>query len=973
MTAGHSAFALLREQHIDSLNVTVAEYEHKKTGAMHYHIAADNPENVFLVGFRTVPVDSTGVAHILEHTALCGSQKYPVRDPFFMMIRRSLNTFMNAFTSSDWTAYPFASQNKKDFNNLLDVYLDAAFFSRLDPLDFAQEGHRIEFAKIDDPESELVYKGVVFNEMKGAMSSPVSTLWQTLTSHLFPTNTYHYNSGGEPECIPDLTHQQLKDFYAKHYHPSNAIFLTFGDIPAIEHQEKFEQQVLTHFDRSPVQISVSDEIRYDRPIAVEERYALDDDNDAAEKTHIVLGWLLDHSSDHKALLRAQLLSHVLLENSASPLLKALETTKLGSAPSPLCGLEDSNKEMTFICGIEGSKPEHAEALEKLVLDVLNDVAENGVPQADVEAVLHQIELSQREITGGSYPYGLQLILAALPVAIHRGDPIAMLNLDEALLELREAIKDLDYIKSLVKTHLLDNKHRVRLILKPDTGLSAAKKAKEKERLAKIKAALSDAEKQDVIKRSKALLERQAQEDDPSILPKVTISDIPKTSFMAEGEQGQCGSQPASFYAQGTNGLVYQDVVFALPKLNPELLNVMPFFNSFVGELGSGDKDYLAMQQWQSQISGGIHASSNINSAIDNVQQLTGKFILSGKALVRNEAALNALLVTTFNDMRFDEQERMRELVAQMRASREQSITGNGHSLAMMAASSGLSPSARLSHQLHGLAGIKFIKQLDASLKDKKAMDKFSQQLQAIHELLLQAPREFLLIGENDVLPEFQAVVAEHWTNGKVAEKFAGFSLPEVSEQTREMWLTSTQVNFCAKAFPTVPVDHPDAPVLSVLSGFLRNGYLHRAIREQGGAYGGGASHDTDSAAFRFYSYRDPRLQETLDDFDKSLEWLAKDNHEWQPVEEAILGVISGIDKPGSPAGEARRAFYNNQFGRTKEQRQRFRERVLAVTLADLQRVANTYLKPSDASIAVITNPATKDQVGDLGLRVVTGL
>ena len=240
----HPSFKWLRSERIDSLNLTLQEFQHIETGALHYHMDAENTENVFLVAFRTVPMDSTGVAHILEHTSLCGSKKYPVRDPFFMMIRRSLNTFMNAFTSSDWTANPFASQNRKDFNNLMDVYLDAVFFTRLDELDFLQEGHRVEFKQADDASSELEYKGVVFNEMKGAMSSPVSVLWQEVSKYLYPTSTYHYNSGGEPQDIPDLTYQQLKDFHKTHYHPSNAVFMTFGDIPASEHQQKFEEQAL---------------------------------------------------------------------------------------------------------------------------------------------------------------------------------------------------------------------------------------------------------------------------------------------------------------------------------------------------------------------------------------------------------------------------------------------------------------------------------------------------------------------------------------------------------------------------------------------------------------------------------------------------------------------------------------------------------------------------------------------------------
>ena len=245
----HIDFNLIRTQGIESLGVEIEEYVHKKTGAVHYHLKTDNDENVFLLALRTMPMDSTGVAHILEHTALCGSKKYPVRDPFFMMIRRSLNTFMNAFTSSDWTAYPFASKNKKDFNNLLDVYLDAVFFAKLDEQDFAQEGHRLEFETPADPKSELQFKGVVYNEMKGAMSSVVSQLWQTVSKHLYPTNTYHFNSGGDPESILDLSYGQLKSFYKKHYHPSNAIFMTYGDIPAATHHESFAQY-LNQFERN---------------------------------------------------------------------------------------------------------------------------------------------------------------------------------------------------------------------------------------------------------------------------------------------------------------------------------------------------------------------------------------------------------------------------------------------------------------------------------------------------------------------------------------------------------------------------------------------------------------------------------------------------------------------------------------------------------------------------------------------------
>ncbi|MDB0065604.1 insulinase family protein, partial [Oceanospirillaceae bacterium] len=268
----HPAFRFLRQQTIDSLNISIQQYVHIATGAMHIHLASQQTENVFLVALKTMPQDSTGVAHVLEHTALCGSEKFPVRDPFFMMIRRSLNTFMNAFTSSDWTAYPFASQNKKDFNNLLEVYLDAVFFARLDALDFAQEGHRVEFTDDDKGQQSLTFKGVVFNEMKGAMSSPVSQLWDTLSKYLFPSTTYHFNSGGDPSDIPNLSHEQLLAFYKRHYHPSNAIFMTSGDILAATHQKSFEEHALHRFSAQKIDLFVADEKRYFSPIKVQESY-----------------------------------------------------------------------------------------------------------------------------------------------------------------------------------------------------------------------------------------------------------------------------------------------------------------------------------------------------------------------------------------------------------------------------------------------------------------------------------------------------------------------------------------------------------------------------------------------------------------------------------------------------------------------------------------------------------------------------
>lgn len=949
----HTSFEFIRSEKIESLNVHVEEYRHKITGAMHFHIAADQDENVFLVAFRTVPMDSKGVAHILEHTALCGSEHYPVRDPFFMMTRRSLNTFMNAFTSSDWTAYPFASQNRKDFFNLLDVYLDATFYSRLDPLDFAQEGHRVEFEEANNPESPLVYKGVVLNEMKGAMSSPVSTLWQTATKHLFPTVTYHYNSGGDPDSITDLSYDELLAFYRTHYHPSNAVFMTFGNIPAKELQARFEEQALSNFEKLDINIEVTDEKRVFSPVKVEEAYALDED-DTSGKTHHVMSWLLGHSIDLKEQLKAHLLSRVLLDNSASPLRYALESSELGSAPSPLCGLEDSNRQMSFMCGLEGSEPGNADAFEKLVIETLQRVAEDGVPQSMVEAHLHQLELGQREISGDGYPYGLSLIMASVSSAIHRGDPIALLNLDPVLDELRELIKDTDFIPSMIRELLLENTHRVCLTMRPDNKMTERKDQDEKAKLEVIKAGMSEEQTQFVIDQAAALEARQMQQDDESILPKVTLQDVPAQMHVPMSEQQALAGQTLDWYGQGTNGLVYQQVIIDLPELSDDELQIMPLFNYGMTELGCADRTYQENQQYHVQVSGGVSAYTTMRGATNDEQNVHGYFVVSGKALLHNQDALTKLLHETLNEARFDETTRLREIVAQQRSRKEQSITGQGHSLAIMAAAAQLSPAAQVDQKSRGLESIRFVKELDKQLDDPAALQELSAKLIAIHEKIKQAPRRFLLIGEPEQKESLTASMSQQWATSK-GTATSSLTLKATRKTVKQLWTTSTQVSFCAKAYPTVPVDHEDSAPLTILGDFLRNGFLHRAVREQGGAYGSGAGQDSGEAVFRFFSYRDPRLTETLDDFDGSVSWLLENDHDEAKLEEAILGVVSSIDKPGSPAGEAKGAYHSTLFGRTPEHRRAFRQRILNVKIDDLKRVAEKYLKPELASIAAVTS------------------
>ncbi|MCV2443568.1 insulinase family protein [Acinetobacter bereziniae] len=962
----HPAFQLVRQHHVEALDILVSEYKHKVTGAMHYHLATDHDENVFLVAFRTQPMDSKGEAHILEHTALCGSEKFPVRDPFFLMIRRSLNTFMNAFTAADWTAYPFATQNKKDFQNLLEVYMDAAFAANLNPLDFAQEGIRIELE-----DGQPVYKGVVFNEMKGAMSSPSDQLYHQLAHHLFPKTTYHYNSGGDPKDIPDLSYDELVTFYKSHYHPSNAIFMTFGDQSAYHLQEQFEKLALSKFTKGET-IYSKEEQRLTAPIEVQETYAVDAE-DLKDKTYHILSWLLPKTSDVKLRLGMRLVEGILLENSASPLRHYLETCGYAQSTGPIMGVDDSNYEMTFYCGVQGSNPEHAEAFRQGVLNILQDVASKPIDKDMVDAILHQIELHQREISGDGTPYGLTLILNGLGSAIHHNDPIHAWDVDTVIAEVKEELKDPMWLSNLIQVHLLDNPHRVQMTLVPDANKSALEAQEEKARLAKIGAALTDADKAEIIAQTEALKVRQETPDDLDLLPKVGLEDIPAELPIVQGQLREiiCNGidTPLNLYHAGTNGIYYQQVLIQIP----DQIVKSPYFNLLsvlMGEVGAGEYDYLQLQQLQTAVSGGLGMGASLRSKTDDKGQISAWLTLTTKSLTDRFDAIG-LLKLAFEQLRFDEKDRIIELLQQRKTRWASRLSGSGHSYAMQIASRQMSALAKRDYDNTGLGALNWLGDLVAKIEnDEVAYDEFIEELKSIHRGLMLAPKQFLLVCEEHHSERLVEEVQIVWDKLSVDQAPVYLSKVEQDDSHADQaWLIQANVQFCASAYQAVEVSHPDAAPLMVLAGYLRNGFLHSAIREKGGAYGGGASYDGNACSFRFYSYRDPRLAETFQDFEASLNWLLnKEQHAYQ-LEEAILGLVSSMDKPGSPAGEAITACYALLHGRTPAFRKQLRERLLNVTIDDLKRVTQTYLVEQKPVKAVVAPVAKKELLEQLGFEI----
>ena len=951
-------FNLEDQKYIKLLDLNAQIYTESEFNCKHIHLDSNSDEKVFMVAFRTIPEDSTGVAHILEHTALCGSKKYPVRDPFFMMIRRSLNTFMNAFTSSDWTAYPFATLNDKDFKNLLSVYLDSSFFPNLDKLDFYQEGHRLEFSDQKNIDSELEVKGVVFNEMKGAMSAVTSQLWHGLSKHLYSSSTYKHNSGGNPENIIDLTHEYLIDFHKKHYHPSNATFFTYGNIDVDEVQNYINKNVLTNFKPSDQSISVKNENRISSPKTVAEFYnpMPNDENNH----HVVLSWLLGESHNPVELLESFLMSNILLDNSASPLRKVLENTDLGKSLSPLTGLETDHKELVFAAGLEGVRSNKQKEVQDLIINCLKDVVKKGIDKDLIESSLHQLEIRQREITGSGMPYGLQIMLSCLPACIHNDDPLKVLDLDSSFSIIKDNLKEDGYIEKIINEKIIKNNHRVNYALIPDPEFNNKNEEKIKNKIAKKSKDLSDNDKQQIIDLASELKKRQESIDDPEVLPKVTKEDIPHTRNYAESTITNIGNTNNYFYKTGTNGITYHSIIYPCSNLSADELKIASLFANSLTNIGFNNMSYEEVQKIQAAITGGISSNFILLPNSNNSEHKLALKITS-KSLEKNVNKMQDILIKTISDADFTNESRIKDLLNFVASDSEKSIIQNGHILAMSNAAAQINNIAATNDITSGLKFITNTRNLSKTIDQNNSLEEYINLLSSIKDKIKTSPiYTFTASSLNQEKTNINFKFENSDSNLEI-QNYLDIQNNPVG------WITGAQVCYCAEAFPTVDSFHDDAPALTVLGAVLRNGYLHSAIREKGGAYGAGAMQDSNNKIFKFFSYRDPRCAKTFDDFEKSRRWSLKNISEEQ-LNEGILGVISSIDKPLSPYGEAMNDFINILDNKDKEKRLAFRSKVKGCTIDDLVEVSRKYLF-NESKRSLIAGESYIEEIKNLNFNI----
>ncbi len=823
---------------LKELRCVFYELEHASTGARHIHIQNDDAENTFSVAFKTVPRDSTGVAHILEHTALCGSGNYPVRDPFFSMLKRSLSTFMNAFTASDWTMYPFSTQTPKDYYNLMGVYLDAAFFPNLDELSFMQEGHRLEIEEGDPV--KLVYKGVVYNEMKGAMSSPDQVMSRSLLNALFTDTTYRFNSGGDPAVIPSLTWDQLKHFHSRHYHPSNAYFYTYGNLPLKDHLQFIQDKVLNRFTRIDPDTDVPSQPRWRTPREATYYYSLDKNQDASQKSQACVTWLTCDITRSYEVLVLTLLGEILLGNSASPLRKALMDSGLGSSLSDGSGFDADCRDAFFSCGLKDIQAANADRIQTLIFDTLKKLVKDGIDKELIESAIHQIEFHRKEVTNTPYPYGLKLLMGFAGTWLHGGDPEEILELDALMDKLKAAIAREPFLEKCIQTYFLDNPHRVLLTLEPDSALEEKENQRVAAELAAVAASLSDADMARLAQYTQALQARQETTEDVSCLPTLAIADIPKdvrviTPLPAEKDS------PVLYYDQPTSGIVYVSAACEARGLAGDLQPLVPFFCYALPRIGTALRDYTELTRQIDRYTGGIGFSTHARTQFDETGASLPLVTVNGKCLVRNVDRLFEIIREILSQHRFSDLARLKMLLQEYQAGMESMIVQNGHRLAISLSSRRFSDASRLNESWHGIHQLKTIQNLTQDLSDP-ALGALAVKLSDIgkHAVFQKQPEAgpdrrnpaafgcFPLAGcalPCACLKESRPLTARRKRTGKTDFPMkAGPRLPPYP-----LWPCLLKRFAC-------PI--PMRPALMLISKMSRSLYLHREIREKGGAYGG---------------------------------------------------------------------------------------------------------------------------------------
>lgn len=941
-------FEVTKSIEIHELQCHLYELTHLPTSAQIMHIANDDPENLFCLSFQTLPDSSNGVAHILEHTVLCGSKKFPVKDPFFSMARRSLNTFMNALTGADFTCYPAATQVSKDFYNLLEVYIDAVFHPNLDFYSFLQEGHRLEFAQPDDPTTPLEYKGIVFNEMKGAMASANPRLYEKLNQALFPDITYGHNSGGEPKAIPSLTYEELKAFHEKFYHPSRCLFFFYGNMPLEGHLDFIDEQILLHTKKVARLPPLPLQPRFTAPRIVVDKYPIAPDEHTEHKTLIAFAWLTCHILNQDELLALSILEVLLLDTDASPLKKAL--LKSGLCKHVSSYIETDLSEVPFTITLRGCNPDSAPALKELIDITLEQIVARGIPLQHLENALHQLEFYRSEINGDNGPFGLSLFMRSALLKQHGAHPEQGLTIHQLSDNLRKRnLADPHYFTDLIRRHLLDNPHAVQLTMVPDKTLATEESAEEREQLDDLQKKLSPAEALHLVEQAKtlAIFQDKQSEEDEDVLPKMTLDDVPKIARDFPLSCEKMGNFELFHHSTFTNGIIYADLVYDMPEIAEEDLPFVRLFSLLVSQVGCGGRSYSDNLEYIQAHTGGVGASMTFNLQASDHSQFSPTFYIRGKALHRKADKLFHLLSDIATSLDFSDTARLREVIMKHFTALQNSLHQNALKYAVNLSASSLDVPSKIANEWYGL---------NYYWKIKEIAENFDQHAAALQAKLGHLKSQLLCLADPDLIitcdATFYSELKDHRFYGLLDLPTKSFkpwkSDYPLSKGTPEGRIIPAPVAFTAKVLKTISYAHPDAPALNIAAFLCDNLVLHNKVREQGGAYGGGAICNSMAANFYFYAYRDPNISNTLKAFKEAIEAIANGDFDESDLEEAKLEMIQSLDSPIAPGSRGDLAYGWLREGKPQPRRQQFRNTLLALTSEDVSAAVQKHLLPAYA-------------------------
>lgn len=931
----YKGFRLEESKTIKEINSQALRFCHEKSGAQLLYLQNEDDNKVFSVSFRTPPADDTGLPHILEHSVLCGSRKFPLKEPFVELIKGSLNTFLNAMTFSDKTMYPVASRNDKDFRNLMDVYLDAVFYPNIytSPEILMQEGWHYE---LDSSDAPITYKGVVYNEMKGVFSSPESIVERKAQESLFPDNAYGFESGGDPEFIPNLTQAQFLDFHKKYYHPTNSYFYLYGDMDIIEQLGFIDEQYLSRFERINVDSHITYQEPFDKARTMQVYYPVSATEKTDDKTFLNMNFVVGRSTDPEVYLAFNILTHLLLGTPAAPLKKALIEAGIGK--DVFGSYEGGILQPVFTIGVRNANPGQAGSFEKVVIDTLHRLVTEGIDKSLVEASVNLKEFQLREANYGSWPKGLVYNLKCMHSWLYDADPTMHLEYENVLERVKEAMVS-PYFEDMITTYLLSNNHRSLVVAQPKIGLEEERTEADRRLLSQYKDSLSQEEIVSLIAQTAQLKERQATVDPAEALaciPLLTLDDIEsKAPELPQVERTIDGVKVLA-HPLFTNKIAYIDFYFDSSAVPQELLHYLILLTTMLGKVSTGDNHYSDLSNLINIHTGGIqYASAAYDKKADDTTYQP-KLVVKTKALVEKIPQLMKLLGEILGDSRFDDHKRLKEIISEVKAKMDGMFVDQGHLVAMQRLISYFSPSGKYA-ELSGLPFYRFITALEQDFAVRSA--EVAANLAVVANLVFN--RQGLLasvtMSDDDygAFAENFALCSERLGDFALVPNQYHFDLVSANEGL----MTASKVQYVAKGSNFRRLGYRYTGSMRVLETILRFDYLWNRVRVQGGAYGAFAQFDKNGNMV-FASYRDPNLSETLRIYDETENYLRNFAVSDREMGKYIIGTMSKVDTPLTPSMKGERATgrYIQQI--TPADVQRDRDEILATRQSDIRECAD---------------------------------